>query len=95
MSPSALPLISEPDFPTFQQMIAELRQTEYKEWLEDHANAIAYRRSRNGSVEIPVSPDEFDGWLRETGQSCHLELLWAFAEAKAERLSRTAGTSND
>jgi hypothetical protein len=46
-------------------------------------------------VEIPVSPDEFDFWLKETGQPCHLELLWAFAEAKAELLSRTADTSND
>ena len=95
MSPSVLPLISERDYPAFQQMIAELRQTEYEEWLEDHAKSIAYRRSRNGSVEILVSPDEFDGWLKETGQPCHLELLWAFAEARAERLSGTAGTSND
>jgi hypothetical protein len=95
MSPSALPLISERDYPAFQQMIAELRQTEYDEWTEDHAKSIAYRRLRNGSVEIPVSPDAFDGWLKATGQSCHLELLWAFAEAGAERLSRTAGTPND
>ena len=92
MSPSALPLISARDYPGFQQMIAELRQTEHEEWLDDHAKAIAYRHSRNGSVEIPVSPDEFDGWLKETGQPCHLELLWAFAEAKAERLSRTPPT---
>ena len=93
MSPSALPLISEHDYPAFQQMIAELRQTDYEEWREDHAKSIAYRRSRNGSVEVPVSPDEFDGWLKETGQPCHLELLWAFAEAKAESVPRTAGRS--
>ena len=95
MSPSALPLISERDYPTFQQIIAELRQTEYEEWREDHAKSMAYRRSRNGSVEVPVSPDEFDGWLKETGQRSHLELLWAFAEARVERVSRTAGGSTD
>jgi hypothetical protein len=82
MSPSALPLISARDYPGFQQMIAELRQTEHEEWLDDHAKAIAYRRSRNGSVEIPVSPDEFDGWLKETGQPCHLELLWGLCRSQ-------------
>jgi hypothetical protein len=49
MSPSALTLISEGDYPKFQQMIAELRQTEHTESLEDRAKSIAYRRSRNGS----------------------------------------------
>jgi hypothetical protein len=36
---------------------------------------------------VPVSPDEFNGWLKETEQACRLELLWAFADSKAERLS--------
>nr|WP_294507379.1 hypothetical protein [uncultured Rhodopila sp.] len=88
MSPSALPLISEQDYPVFQQMIGELRQTTYEEWHEDHTKSIAYRRSRNGFAEIGVSPGEFDKWLKDNNKTGHLELLWVFAEDKAERLSR-------
>ncbi len=91
MSPSALPLISEQDYPIFQRMIGELRQTSYEEWHEDHTKAIAYRRSRNGFVEIGLSPDEFGKWLTDNNKTGHLELLWEFAEDKAERLARKPG----
>jgi hypothetical protein len=87
MSPSALPLISERDYPAFQRMIPELMHTDYGEWLDDHKKAIAYRQSRNGSVEIPLSPQAFEGWLKAHGHAAHMELLWAFAEDKAAGLS--------
>jgi hypothetical protein len=87
MVPSALPLISKQDYPTFQQMIRELLNTPYEEWHDDHARSVAYRRSRNGSREISISPDEFVAWLNENQTAAHLELLWTFAEAKAERTS--------
>ena len=83
MSPSALPLISERDYPAFQRMIQELIHTSYEEWLVDHQKAIAYRRPRNGFTEIPVSPEEFDSWLKANKEMVHLEMLWAFAEDKA------------
>lgn len=83
MPPSALPLISEADYPIFQRLIAELRHTSYEEWLGDHQKAIAYRQGRNGSTEIPVSPEAFVAWLKEHQEAAHLELLWAFAEYKA------------
>jgi UDP-N-acetylglucosamine transferase subunit ALG13 len=89
MSQSALPLISERDFPAFQRMIPELRHTDYAEWLDDHKKAIAYRQPRNGYVEISFSPEEFDGWLKAKKEEAHMELLWAFAEDKAAGLSRT------
>ena len=89
MSASALPLISERDYPTFQRMIPELLHTVYEEWIEDHQKAIAYRRSRNGFVEVPFSPEEFEFWLKSKGEAAHLELLWAFAEAKAAELARS------
>jgi hypothetical protein len=95
MSPSALPLISERDYPKFQQIIGELRQTPYDEWMEDHAKSIAYRRARNGFTEICVSPDEFDFWLKENNKTSHLELLWAFAEDKAEQLAQSGRTPQD
>ena len=88
MVPSALPLISEQDYPRFQQMIRELLDTPYEEWRDDHAKSIAYRRSRNGSREISILPDEFAAWLKENQIAAHLELLWTFAEAKAERTAR-------
>jgi hypothetical protein len=91
MPPSALPLISQRDFPRFQQIIGELVQTPYEEWADDHAKAIAYRLSRNGYMEIPVLPEEFEAWLTQTNQAAHLELLWVFAEEKAEHA--TAPTS--
>ena len=83
MPASALPWFEETDYPRFQQMIPELRNDSYAEWIEEHKKAVAYRRPRNGSTDIPVSPDEFDRWLKETKQAAHLELLWVFAEAKA------------
>jgi hypothetical protein len=86
MSPSALPLIAEHDYPAFQRLIPELQQTTFAEWLDDHQKSIAYRRSRNGFAEIPVRADEFELWLKESKQLAHLELLWAFAEDKAARL---------
>jgi hypothetical protein len=86
MSPSALPLISERDYPAFQRMVPELRHTDYAEWSDDHGKAIAYRQSRNGSVEIPLSPEAFEGWLKEKRQVAHMELLWVFAEDKAAGL---------
>ena len=94
MSPSALPLISEQDYPRFQQIIQELRHTSYEEWHDDHLKSIAYRRPRNGFEEIPVSPAEFDGWLKEHRQAVHLELLWAFAEGKAERLAKSSAAGS-
>ena len=83
MSPSALPWFEEADYPRFQQMIPELKNDSYAEWVEEHRKAVAYRRPRNGSRDIPVSPHEFAAWLRETDQEAHLELLWVFAETKA------------
>jgi hypothetical protein len=80
MSLTALPLIAKGDYPAFQRIIPELRQQSYEEWLDDHRKAIAYRRSRNGSVEIPVLPTEFVEWLKEIGKPAGLELLWVFAE---------------
>ena len=80
MSPSALPLIAEDAYPSFQRLIPELLHTTYEEWLSDHRTSIAYRQSRNGSTEIPVHLDEFDRWLKEHREAPHLELLWAFAE---------------
>jgi len=87
MVPSALPLISKHDYPRFQQMIRELLNIHYEEWCDDHARSVAYRRTRNGSREIPISPDEFAAWLTDNQTAAHLELLWTFAEAKAERTS--------
>ena len=87
MSQSALPLITATDYPAFQRMISELRLTSYGEWLDDHGKAIAYRQTRNGFVEIPVSPKAFDQWLKQTKQDAHMELLWAFAEDQANTLS--------
>jgi hypothetical protein len=83
VSQSVLPFVSERDYPRFQQIIPELAATSYEEWSDDHAKAVAYRRSRNGVREVPVLPDEFDIWLRNSKQSPHLELLWEFAESKA------------
>jgi hypothetical protein len=88
MVPSALPLISKHDYLRFQQMITELLATPYEEWRDDHAKSIAYRRSRNGSREISISPDEFAAWLKDNQTAAHLKLLWTFAEAKAERTAK-------
>ena len=82
MSQSVLPLISERDYPRFQEMIRELGTTSYEEWRDDYAKAVAYRRARNGVREVPVLPEEFDGWLWNKQQAPHLELLWEFAESK-------------
>lgn len=68
-------------------MIPELQNDSYEEWIDEHRKAVAYRRQRNGSTDIPVSPEEFDGWLKETNQAAHLELLWVYAEDKAARLA--------
>ena len=90
MLPSALPFISQRDYPRFQRIIGELVQTTYEEWAEDHAKSTAYRRSRNGYTEVPVLPDEFEGWLKQNRLAAHLELLWAFAEEMAERAPEPA-----
>ena len=88
MSPSPLPLITESDFPGFQRIIRELDQVSYHEWVDDHVKAVAYRRSRNGSQEIAISPEEFDLWLKEHEMSPHLELLWVCVEDKAKGISQ-------
>jgi hypothetical protein len=80
MPPSVLPLLREPDYPRFQQMIPELQTVSYAEWQGDHQKAALYRRSRNGSKDVPVSPDAFADWLKATRQAAHLELLWTYAE---------------
>lgn len=83
MIPSALPLISEDDYPFFQRLIEELRHSSYEEWLGEHQKAVAYRQERNGYTEIPVSPGAFVAWVKERQEEAHLELLWVFAEDKA------------
>ena len=83
MSQSILPLITATDYPAFQRMIPKLGLTSYDEWLDDHEKAIAYRRTRNGFLEIPVSPEAFDQWLKQNKQDPHMELLWTFAEDQA------------
>jgi hypothetical protein len=88
MSPSPLPWIEEADYPRLQQMIPELQHDSYSEWIDEHRKAVAYRRPRNGSTDVPVSPAEFDGWLKDTKQVAHLELLWVYAEDKAARLAQ-------
>ncbi len=80
MPPSVLPLIKDADYPQFQRLIPELAKVTYAEWKDDHQKATAYRRSRNGSTDVQVSPDEFGAWLKATGQAAHLELLWQYAE---------------
>jgi hypothetical protein len=88
MPPSILPLISEGDYPAFQQKISDLVHITYEEWMDGHARAIAYRRVRNGSTEIPVCPREFDAWLINHEKTAQMELLWVFAEEKAVELAR-------
>jgi hypothetical protein len=66
-------------------MIHDLRHVSFEEWVDDHNKAVAYRKARNGSQEIRVSPAEFECWLRENKQSAHMELLWVYAEDKAAR----------
>jgi hypothetical protein len=88
MSPSALPWIEEADYPRFQRMIAELQKTSFEEWTEDHEKAVAYRRSRNGSTNVPITPEEFDAWLKENNETAHMELLWVFAEDKAAGVAK-------
>jgi hypothetical protein len=85
MSASALPLISEADYPGFQRLIPELEQVSYEEWAQDHEKAVAYRRTRNGSQEVAISPAEFDMWVKQNRLSAHLELLWACVEEKAKQ----------
>jgi hypothetical protein len=86
MSPSVLPWFEEADYAWFQRMIPELQNDSYAEWMDEHSRAVAYRRTRNGSRDIAISPDEFDEWLKATQQAAHLELLWVYAEDKAARL---------
>ncbi|WP_428487770.1 hypothetical protein [Rhodopila sp.] len=88
MSPSVLPLISEHDYPGFQKIVVELRHTSYEEWLRDHEASKTYRKSRNGSQEIPISPQAFQEWLKARNEPAHLELLWVFAEDEAARNTR-------
>ena len=83
MPPTVLPWLTEGDYPRLQSLIPELQKVTYAEWADDHRRAMLYRQSRNGSVDIPVSPEAFDAWAREAGQAIHLELLWIYAEAKA------------
>jgi len=90
MSPSALPLISASDYPAFQLMIQELKHTSFEEWQEDHQRAVAYRKGRNGSQDIAVSPAEFGRWLELNQTAAHLELLWACAEDLAKQPIRAA-----
>jgi hypothetical protein len=82
--PSCLPLIRETDYPGFQRMINELMQVTYEEWQQDHAKAVSYRNSRNGSREIPITPSEFDAWLKKHRLDAHLELLWSCVEEMAD-----------
>lgn len=89
MQPSVLPLISETDYPGFQRLIGELVHTSYQEWREDHLKAVAYRTTRNGSQEVPISPREFDQWLQQNEMTPHLELLWTCTEEKARRFARS------
>ena len=88
MSPTALPCIPEADYPRFQRIIPELQQTTYQEWADEHRKAVAYRRSRNGTSEITFSPEEFEAWLKRNGTPAHLELLWVYAEEKAEHMAQ-------
>ena len=85
MSPTALPWIEQGCYPRIQQIVPELRHTSYNEWIEEHGKAVAYRTSRNGSVDIPISAQEFDTWLTDNHEAGHLELLWVFAEEKVAR----------
>jgi hypothetical protein len=80
MSPSALPLIAESEYPAFQRLVPELMQTSFEDWLDDHKKAIAYRKARNGFVEVPLSAEGFSTWLPAQETSPHLELLWVYAE---------------
>jgi hypothetical protein len=90
MPQSALPLITELDYPEFQRIIQELRHVSYPEWSEEHDKAVAYRRTRNGSREIAISPEEFSSWLKEHQATAHLELLWVCVEDKAKRPTAVA-----
>ena len=90
MTPSCLPLISETDYTGFQRMIKELMHVSYQEWQQDHAKAVSYRKSRNGSREISVTPAEFDAWLKRHRLDPHLELLWSCVEDMADAQVGTA-----
>lgn len=84
MTPSCLPLITESDYPAFQRMVTELMQVSYQEWRDNHLKAVAYRRSRNGSHEIALTPEAFNSWLKKNRVEAHLELLWSCVEDIAE-----------
>jgi hypothetical protein len=82
MYPSPLPLITEPEYPMFQRIIPELRNVSYEEWREDLEKAITYRRTRNGSLLVAASAEEFAQWLADNKTAAHLELLWACVDER-------------
>ena len=71
-------------------MITELMHTTYEEWQEDHTKAVSYRKSRNGSREIAITPADFDAWLKRNRQKPHLELLWSCVEDMADAPAHSA-----
>ena len=85
MPPSILPLISEEEYPGFQHLIPEITAVTYEEWQQDHNKAVAYRKTRNGSQEVPISAQDFDWWLKQNRLEAHLELLWVYVEDLAKR----------
>ncbi len=90
MTPSCLPLINEADYSSFQRMIEELMDVSYEEWQQDHHKAVSYRRSRNGSREVAITPAQFNSWLKKHRLDAHLELLWSCVEEMADSPSNRA-----
>lgn len=90
MTPSCLPLINEADYSSFQRMIEELMDVSYEEWQQDHHKAVSYRRSRNGSREVAITPAQFNSWLKKHRLDAHLELLWSCVEEMADSSSDRA-----
>ena len=97
MTPSCLPLISETDYPGFQRRIKELIDVSYQEWRQDHHKAVSYRRSRNGSREVAITPVEFElcglkriGWTHTWSSFGPAWRTWRIAHRTARRRSREA-----
>ncbi len=95
MSPTLLPLIEENDYPAFQMMLYELRTISYRELLVGHQREIAYRRSRNGYIELRVSAEEFSAWLKEDERPANLIALRLFIDNKGARMAKRRGVVHE
>ena len=79
------PVIDQGDYNSFRSIMHDELPATYDEWLQRHADRVAYYRETRKIIEVKVKANDFAAYLRTRSHGANMNSLYAFTELVGKR----------